>query len=270
MDFLGSKFKRVVVSGCFSGIGRSTARLLQHLGAEVHGLDYQQSKLELASFTKTDLRDPASIDAAIGAMSGKIDALFNCAGLPPTCPPLDVMKVNYVGTRYLTELMLPLMPPGGAIVTVASAGGREWSRRLAVVMPLLQIDSYAEAVAWCTNNMETVRDGYSLSKEAVIAWTMSSAAQLIKRGIRINCTLPGPTQTPMLAQFEAVTRASTLAAAIQPINRRSTPEEQAGPLVFLNSDAATYINGAALAVDGGFLGGLATGQISMENECGQI
>jgi NAD(P)-dependent dehydrogenase (short-subunit alcohol dehydrogenase family) len=270
MDFLGSRFKRVVVSGCFSGIGKSTARLLQVLGAEVHGLDYQESKLELASFTKTDLRDPASIDAAVRGISGKIDALFNCAGLPPTFPPLDVMKVNYVGTRHLTELMLPLMPTGSAIVTVASAGGREWSRRLPVVMPLLQIDSYAEAVAWCRNNMETVGDGYSLSKEAVIVWTMSSATQLIKRGIRINCTLPGPTQTPMTAQFEATTHASVLAAAMQPINRRSTPEEQAGPLVFLNSDAATYINGAALAVDGGFLGGLATGQISMENERGQI
>jgi len=54
-----------------------------------------------------------------------------------------------------------------------------------------------------------------------------------------------------------------LEAAAQPINRRSTPEEQAGPLVFLNSDAASYINGVALPVDGGFLGGVATGQIDL-------
>ena len=70
-------------------------------------------------------------------------------------------------------------------------------------------------------------------------------------------------QTPMMAQFEQATAASVLEAAAQPINRRSTPDEQAGPLVFLNSDAASYINGVALPVDGGFLGGVATGQIDL-------
>jgi NAD(P)-dependent dehydrogenase (short-subunit alcohol dehydrogenase family) len=64
-DFLGYKNKRVVVSGCFSGIGEATARLLLQLGAEVHGLDYKQSKLDLASFRQVDLREPASIDAAV-------------------------------------------------------------------------------------------------------------------------------------------------------------------------------------------------------------
>jgi NAD(P)-dependent dehydrogenase (short-subunit alcohol dehydrogenase family) len=236
--------------------------LLLDMGAEVHGLDSQESKLKLASFTPTDLRDPDSIDAAVRGMSGKIDALFNCAGLPPSSPPLDVMKVNYVGTRYLTERMLPLMPPGSAIVTVASTSGLGWSRRLAVLITLLQIDSYTEAVEWCRNNMETVREGYTLSKEAVILWTLSRATHLIKRGIRINCTLPGPTQT----QFQAATQTSIPAAALQPINRDSTPEEQAAALVFLNSDAASYINGVALAVDGGFLSGLLTGQINMEGE----
>ena len=90
-----------------------------------------------------------------------------------------------------------------------------------------------------------------------------TSTHLIKRGIRINCTMPGPTQTPMMAQFEQATAASVLEAAAQPINRRSTPDEQAGPLVFLNSDAASYINGVALPVDGGFLGGVATGQIDL-------
>src|ERR1700737_3023254 len=114
-DFLGYKNKRVVVSGCFSGIGEATARQLLQLGAEVHGLDYKQSKLDLASFTLVDLRDPASIDAAAAAIAGKVDALFNCAGLPQTSPPLDVMKVNYAGTRRLTGKMLPLRGRGGGI-----------------------------------------------------------------------------------------------------------------------------------------------------------
>jgi NAD(P)-dependent dehydrogenase (short-subunit alcohol dehydrogenase family) len=108
-----------------------------------------------------------------------------------------------------------------------------------------------------------IAEGYSISKEAVIVWTMVSSFHLIKRGIRINCTTPGPTQTPMMKEFEAATKASVLEAAMQPINRRSTPDEQAAPLVFLNSDWASYVNGVTLPVDGGFMGGMASGQIDL-------
>jgi NAD(P)-dependent dehydrogenase (short-subunit alcohol dehydrogenase family) len=260
-DFLGYKNKRVVVSGCFSGMGEATARLLLQLGAEVHGLDYKRSTLNLASFRQLDLREPASIDAAAAAIGGKVDALFSCAGLPQTSPPLDVMKVNYAGTRRLTERILPLMGEGGAIATVSSIAGLGWSRRLPVLMELLQIDTYEGAITWCEAHLDVVREGYSFSKEALVVWTMMSATSLIKRGIRMNCTMPGPTQTPMMAQFEAATKPAVLEAATQPINRRSTPEEQAAPLVFLNSSAASYMNGLAVPVDGGLMGGIATGRI---------
>ncbi|HEY5756690.1 MAG TPA: coniferyl-alcohol dehydrogenase [Steroidobacter sp.] len=262
-EFASYQHKRVVISGCFSGMGEATAKLLLKQGAEVHGIDYKPSKLSLASFTQVDLREPAAIDAAVKKIGGKVDALFNCAGLPQTSPPLDVMKVNYAGTRRLTEQVLPLMSAGGAIVSISSNGGLGWSRRLPVLMGLLKIDNYDGIVKWCQDNAETVREGYAFSKEALIVWTMMTSTHLIKRGIRINCTMPGPTQTPMMSQFEQATAASVLEAAAQPINRRSTPEEQAGALVFLNSDAASYINGVALPVDGGFLGGVATGQIDL-------
>lgn len=262
-EFAGYRNKRVVVSGCFSGMGEATARLLLDLGAEVHGLDYKDSQLKLASFRRVDLRDPASIDAAAQSLGGKVDALFNCAGLPRTAGPLDVMKVNYAGTRRLTERVLPLMSAGGAIAIVSSVAGLGWSRRVPVLMQLLKIDTYEGAVQWCEANLETVREGYSFSKEALVLWTMMMSTPLIKRGIRINCTMPGPTQTPMMKQFEAATAAAVLEAAAQPINRRATPEEQAAALVFLNSDVASYINGVALPVDGGFLGGVATGQVDL-------
>jgi NAD(P)-dependent dehydrogenase (short-subunit alcohol dehydrogenase family) len=261
MDFLRYGNKRVVVSGCFSGMGEATARLLLEHGAEVHGIDYKPSNLDLASFTQVDLRDPRAIDAAAARIGGRVDALFNCAGLPQTSPPLDVMRVNYAGTRRLTEQMLPLMPEGAAIVSVSSTGGLGWSRRMPVLMQLLAIDSYEGAVKWCEENPGEVKEGYVLSKEAIIVWTMMSSSRLIKRGIRLNCTLPGPTQTPMMNHFEAASKASVLDAATQPINRRATPEEQAVALVFLNSEVASYINGVAFPVDGGFLGGIATGQI---------
>jgi NAD(P)-dependent dehydrogenase (short-subunit alcohol dehydrogenase family) len=263
MDFLGYKNKRVIVSGCFSGMGEATARLLLGLGAEVHGLDYKESGLDLASFTRVDLRDPSAIDAAVAKIGGKVDALFNCAGLPQTSPALDVMKVNYAGTRRVTERVLELMSEGAAIVSVSSNGGLGWSRRMPTLMQLLAIDSYEGAVKWCEEHAEDVREGYAFSKEAIIVWTMMCSSRLIKRGIRINCTMPGPTQTPMMSHFEAATKADVLDVAMQPINRRSTPEEQACALVFLNSDAASFINGVALPVDGGFMGGVATGQVDL-------
>lgn len=267
-DLISYKNKRVVVTGCFSGMGEATAKKLVQLGAEVHGLDYKHSELALASFTNVDLRDPASIDAAAKKIGGKVDALFNCAGLPQTFPAMDVMKVNYAGTRRLTEALLPCMSAGSAIVSISSNGGLGWSRRIPTLMQLIQIDNFEGAMKWCEENAETVREGYAFSKEAIIVWTMLISSRLIKQGIRINCTLPGPTQTPMMAQFEAATKASVLDAAAQPINRRSTPDEQAGPLVFLNSDAASYVNGVAFPVDGGFLGGLATGQIDIKTLMG--
>jgi NAD(P)-dependent dehydrogenase (short-subunit alcohol dehydrogenase family) len=261
--FPGYDGKRVIVSGCFSGMGEATARLLLALGAEVHGIDYKDCALSLASFHNVDLRDRVSIDAAVGAIGGRVDALFNCAGLPQTCAPLDVMKVNFIGTRHLTEQVITLMPAGSAIASISSTGGLGWSRRIPVHKEFLQVAGFDDAVTWSADHADIVREGYAFSKEAVIVWTMQTSFHLIKRGIRINCTAPGPTQTPMMKDFERATPMAVLDMATQPINRRSTPEEQAAPLVFLNSPAASYVNGVLLPVDGGFMSGMATGQVEM-------
>jgi NAD(P)-dependent dehydrogenase (short-subunit alcohol dehydrogenase family) len=262
-DFASYKNKRVVVTGCFSGMGEATAKLLLKLGAEVHGVDYKDCTLPLASFNKADLRDPASIDAAVLKIGGKIDGLFNCAGLPQTFPALDVMKVNFLGTRYITEKLIPMMGEGSAIVSISSTGGLGWSRRVPQIMELIKQPTFEAGLKWCEANPDIVREGYSFSKEAVIVWTMLMGCSLIKKGIRINSTMPGPTQTPMMKEFEAATAKAVLDAVTQPIGRRSTPEEQAAALVFLNSSEASYVNGVCLAVDGGFMGGVATGQIDL-------
>lgn len=263
-DILGYKGKRVIVSGCFSGMGEATAKLLLELGAEVHGLDFRDSSLPLASFTNVDLRDPASIEAAVAGIGGKVDALFNCAGLPQSFPPLDVMKVNFIGLRHLTEQVLPLMGPGGAIASIASTGGLGWSRRIPTNMEFVTTKGYDAAVAWCEAHLDdVVKEGYSFSKENVIVWTQFMGAHLIKKGIRINCTLPSPTQTPMMATFEAASGKDVVAAAAEPMGRYSTPAEQAGGIVLLNSDLASIVNGVVFPVDGGFMGGVATGQVDL-------
>lgn len=264
-DVLGYKGKRVIVSGCFSGMGEATAKLLLSLGAEVHGLDFKPSALPLASFTQIDLRDPATIEAAVAGIGGRIDALFNCAGLPGggAFPALDTFKVNFLGTRHLTECVLPLMGEGSAIVSIASTGGLGWSRRIPVHMGLLQTKGFAAGLEWAEANMDQVAEGYGFSKEAVIVWTQFMGAHLIKKGIRINCSLPSPTQTPMMKTFHETSGKAVVDAAAEPLGRYTTPEEQAGPLVLVCSKLAGVVNGVVLPVDGGFMGGLATGQVDI-------
>lgn len=264
-DVLGYQGKRVIVSGCFSGMGEATARMLVDLGAEVHGFDFKESAVPMASFTQIDLRDPATIEAAVNGVGGKVDALFNCAGLPGGggFPALDVMKVNFLGTRHLTDKVVPLMGEGGAIVSIASTGGLGWSRRIPVHMQLLATQGFDAGLAWCDANLDQVVEGYAFSKEAVIVWTQFMGAQLIKKGIRINCSLPSPTQTPMMATFHATSGKDVVDAAAEPLGRYTTPEEQAGPLVLVNSKLAGVVNGIVMPVDGGFMGGLVTGQVDI-------
>ena len=132
-----------------------------------------------------------------------------------------------------------------------------------VLMQLLSIDDYEGAVKWCEEHPDDVKEGYTLSKEAIIVWTMLSSQRVIKQGVRINCTLPSPTQTPMMSHFESATPLSVIDAFTLPTGRRSTAEEQASALILLNSSAASFINGVVLPVDGGFMGGLTTGQIDL-------
>lgn len=253
--------KKTVVVGCASGIGRATAHLLLESGAEVHGLDYQPCDLPLHQFTSIDLRQQSSIDAAARQITGQIDALFNCAGIAPGRPALEVMKVNFIGLHYLTGLLLAQMPRGAAIANVSSNGGAGWRSHLAELRTLAAATSFDEAVRWFEQRPAPASPhpayAYALSKEAIIVWTMANAMQLIKQGVRINCTSPGAVQTPMLEEIEKTTPTALIDATAQPIGRRSTPEEQAWPLLFLNSSAASYLNGAALPVDGGFAASLA-------------
>jgi NAD(P)-dependent dehydrogenase (short-subunit alcohol dehydrogenase family) len=266
---LGYKGKRVIVTGCFSGRGQATAELLLELGAEVHGLDYKDASLPLASFTNVDLRDPASIESGVHSIGGKVDALFNCAGLPNTFAPLDVMKVNFLGLRHLTELVVERMSEGGAIVSISSNGGLGWSRNIPRNMEIIATSGFQDGLAWCEANTDAVGGGYAFSKENLIVWTQFIGAQLIKRGIRINCTLPGPTQTPMMGEFHQASGKEMVDSMMGPLGRYLTPAEQAGPLVLLNSAAASGVNGVVLPVDGGFMGAMNTGQVDLSMMMGK-
>jgi NAD(P)-dependent dehydrogenase (short-subunit alcohol dehydrogenase family) len=260
-ELLGYKNKRVLVTGAASGIGDATARLLVELGAEVIALDKNPVRASVAQAMSTDLGDRAAIDAAVAKLGGPVRAVFCCAGLPgPPFSNLDVMLVNFVGLRHLVESLLPSMPTGSAIVSVSSVAGAGALRNLENVMKLLSTPSFEAARAFCVEN-PTVANGYRFAKECIVGYTMMRAKELASRGVRINCTSPGVTETGMLPQFHALVTKEWMEEHQRGfLGRYSKPEEQAWPLIFLNSDLASFMSGANVMVDAGLTGALATGQ----------
>lgn len=263
-DILGYGGKRVVVMGCFSGTGEACARKLVELGAEVHGADIKPSPVDLASFTEVNLLDPASIEAGVASIGGEIDALFNVSGLPQTFPGEDVVTVNFVGMRHWTEQWLPKIRAGGAIATVSSLAGMAYLTRQDIVSEFMALTDFGEARQWYKDNAERAGDPYTLSKECINTWTQKLAVKLAERDIRINCTMPSPIDTPMLNDFKQIAGEAVIGAFAKAKGRYSSPEEQALPLILLNSDAAGFISGTCLAVDAGLSGGLATGVLNMQ------
>ncbi|MFK4481675.1 MULTISPECIES: coniferyl-alcohol dehydrogenase [unclassified Curtobacterium] len=252
MDFSEYNGKRVIVTGCSSGIGLATARALVGLGAEVHGVSRRKPDLELAAFDSVDLGDPDAIRRAFADQDAPVDALFNCAGLAPMFPAHDVLRVNFLGTRLLTELVVERMPAGSAVVSTSSDGGAAWRKRLPLLSEFVAIDSFEAGAAWYTEHEERAGHAYAFGKEALNLWSMQQSTTLIARGIRVNTTTPGAVRTPMLDVIEETYPKELSAATAQPIGRESTAEEQVPPLLFLNSSAASYVNGTDLVVDGGF------------------
>jgi len=143
-DLLGYEGKRCVVTGCYSGMGEAAARALCELGAEVHALDVKEVQLPVKQYIETDLRDPASIEAAMEKVPSEVDCLFNCAGLPgPPFSKLDTTLVNFVGLRHLTELTIPRMVDGGAIASITSVAGMGWAKNRENVEALLATSGFA-------------------------------------------------------------------------------------------------------------------------------
>lgn len=248
--------KRVLVVGGASGMGAATAELLQDAGAQVVVMDYAEVTLPGVKALHVDLADAGSIDAAVDECGGPVHALFACAGVADGTPGIE--KINFIGHRHLINRLLDgdMLPRGSAIGFISSAAGLGWEANLPLLKEYLDTPDFDSAAAWIA---EHGKADYMWSKQAICAYVARQAFPFLKRGIRINATCPGPTDTP-LAQankelwlgFGTDYRAEV---GIEP----STPLEQAYPLVFLCSDAATAATGIIMVTDAGYMSSGVTG-----------
>jgi len=234
--------RRALVTGAGSGIGLAVARALHAEAADVVLADARLEAAEAAAeelgdrarAVALDVRDEAAV-AAVLDEAGALDVLANVAGIgstttaPDTALDVweDVFAVNARGTFLCCKHAIPAMAAagGGAIVNMAS---------IAALVGLRN------------------RAAYCASKGAVVALTRALAVDHVGDGIRVNAVCPGTVDSPWVRRLvEEVGESLDALRARQPMGRLGTPDEIAGAVLYLASDAAAFVTGSALVIDGG-------------------
>jgi NAD(P)-dependent dehydrogenase (short-subunit alcohol dehydrogenase family) len=258
----GFRDKRVVVTGAASGIGHRVAELLLEAGAQVIALDRSDVDLPVTQFVRVDMTDPTSIDAAVGAITGEVDVLLNIAGVPGTFDPEVTMRVNVLGLRMLTELLVHRINRGGAVTNVASIAGAQWQSHLDEVQRMLATPDYASGVDWVRDHPMDGKRAYDFSKECVVVLTKQHGRFLREHGVRVNSVSPGPVQTPILKDFhESV--GPIMDVVTRETGRDATADDIARVLLFISDPVLQWLNASDVQVDGGFMSGLVGGWVKL-------
>ncbi|WP_196258065.1 coniferyl-alcohol dehydrogenase [Pelagibacterium limicola] len=244
--------KTIIVTGASSGIGGEVVRFARFHGAKVIGVDRNDPMITLDGFVKADLSSPETIDAALGSLPDRFDALVNAAGVPGTVDKDIVARVNYLGLRHFTEKLIDRLPAGGSVVNFASILGGDWQARLDAHKALAGTTDFAQGLAWLARNPVPQETCYQYFKEALIVWTfMRSKSLFMERDIRMNAVAPGPVFTPILGDFVTMLGEERVQADAALMKRPAFADEIAPAVAFLCSDDARWINGINLPIDGG-------------------
>ena len=248
--------KRALITGGASGIGRATALLFAREGAAVSVVDLDEVGGQAvvraiadeggqAIFARYDVSLAADCQRAVQRTVnelGGLDILFNNAGIIRRATVIDtteeewdrVMAVNVISIFLLSKYAIPVMAQagGGVIINTASGWGLVGGRR---------------AISYCA------------SKGAVVNMTRAMALDHGEQNIRVNCICPGDTNTAMMRdearQLGESDEKFLAEAAQRPLQRIGKPEDIAQAVLYLASDASSFVTGATLVVDGGGLAG---------------
>ena len=240
-----------VVTGAASGIGLALVRRIldREPAATVVGVDLTDCPDPRAQSAVCDLSDLTAIAAL--DLPDHVDALANVAGVPGTAPARTVLAVNTLGMRALTFRVLDRMSPGGSIVNVASVAAHRNTLAPEAIVALLDVVDPESLDRWLDTYPLDGPAAYDTSKRAVVDWTVALSAALQPRRIRVNSVSPGPTETPILADFETSMGAEAIARSAAHVGRHGTAAESADAVDFLLSADAAWINGVDLPVEGG-------------------
>jgi NAD(P)-dependent dehydrogenase (short-subunit alcohol dehydrogenase family) len=246
------KDKVALVTGGSAGIGRAAALAFAREGAKVVVADVQvaggQETVRLirdaggeAVFVRTDVASPVEVKALVDEAVqryGRLDYAFNNAGIEGTLAPTAecseenwnrTLEINLKGVWLCmrAEIAQMLKQGGGAIVNTASVAG---------------LVGFQNLPAYCA------------SKGGVVQLTRTAALEYAKMGIRINAVCPGVIRTAMVERVTGGNpQTEAQFVAMEPVGRMGTPEEVAAAVVWLCSDAASFVTGHPMVVDGGLV-----------------
>lgn len=236
--------KTFLVTGAASGMGRATALTCARMGANVVAADFNEEGLDALSkemlqgshlFISMNLADETTWETLLETIP-VVDGIAGCAGIASMKPFSFIDKsdfdkvfgVNFFGPVLLVKSLLKKkkIAKGGSVVFVSSVDGPK--------------------VVHAGNSV------YSASKNALVGMARNMAIDLAVKQIRVNCVLPGTTDTPLIRTANVSEEDLANNAKQFPLKRFGKPEDMANAIIFLLSDASSFITGTELTVDGGY------------------
>jgi NAD(P)-dependent dehydrogenase (short-subunit alcohol dehydrogenase family) len=249
-----------VITGAGSGMGRACVESLRELADVLIAVDLRAPEIDGATGVACDVSDPAAVRTLVAQVrdAGSFRALVHAAGISPTMgDPRRVLEVDLVGTELLLTAFDELVEPGSAAVSFSSSAAYALVPFVNADMEELLRDPLAPDFLDRSTAMVQGDSGfaYGLAKVGVIRAAARAAVRWGPRGGRSNSLAPGLIDTPMGRQeFEQQPVMKDMLAQT-PLGRLGEPEEVAAVATFLVSDAASFVTGIDVLVDGGQLQG---------------